>query len=145
MSKLFDQLKDAAREREGGILLDALARKQAANPAQAELPLPEAAAARLPQDVPPLGLQTAAPAGPETPSPKPPTVPAGSPPLSDKSPLVGVGLAAAIFAVAVVAWHAAPWRPPQKVRIQPETLKLDRKLDLDRAPPKGTTAPSRPS
>ena len=138
MSKLFDQLKDAAREREGGILMDALARKQAANSAQAELPLPQAAAARLARDEPLPAFESPPPANPEEQAARPP-------PVSSRSPLVGIGLAAAIFAVAVVAWHAAPWRAPQKVRIEPETLKLDRKLDLDRTPPKGTTAPSRPS
>ena len=40
MSKLFEKLKGAAREREGGLLLDALASKKAVEPAP--LPAPPA-------------------------------------------------------------------------------------------------------
>jgi hypothetical protein len=44
-----------------------------------------------------------------------------------------------------LAWNAAPWRAPQKLKIDPAELKLDRSLDLQRPSPKGTTSPSRPS
>ena len=70
-------------------------------------------------------------------------------PAAPGSPLGGIALAAIIFGVAVLAWHSAPWRAPQKMKIDPESLKLDRSLDLNRDPaltsPKGTTSPSRPS
>jgi len=141
LSKLFDQLKEAAREREGGILLDALARKQKApgSAAQAELPLPQAAAERLREaPEPPAGEPAAAGRGPASAMASRPVAPS-------RSSLAGIALAVAIFALVFFAWEAAPWRAPQKLRIEPESLKLDRTLDLQRAPSKGTTAPSRPS
>ena len=150
MSKLFDQLKDAAREREGGILLDALARKQrsdaaaqAGTPTQGELSLPEAAAARLPEELPVPAFESPSAATSVSPT-SAPSAKADATGAS-RSPIAGVALAALIFLVAFLAWQAAPWRAPQKVHIEPGSLKLDRKLDLDRSPSKGTTPPSRPS
>src|SRR5690242_10404086 len=60
---------------------------------------------------------------------------------ASRSSYAGIALAAAIFAVVVIAWNAAPWRAPQKIKIDPTDLKLDRSLDLQRPSPKGTTSP----
>ena len=123
MSKLFDQLKDAARSREEkspGLLVDALKRQQ-----EGVAPAPDAVAP-APDAVAP------AQAG------------AQSPP-SRISSFSGVGLAILIFAVAVLAWRAAPWVPPKKLKIDPSELRLDRSLDLQRTTPKGTSPAGRPS
>ena len=125
MSKLFDQLKDAARSREEkspGLLVDALKRQQqgAAGPAEAE---------------------AVAPAEPEAVAPA--QAGAQSPPRI--SSFSGVALAILIFAVAVLAWRSAPWMPPKKHKIDPSELRLDRSLDLQRTTPKGTSPAGRPS
>ena len=115
MSKLFDQLKDAARSREEkspGLLADALQRQKSA-PVEAAAPAPAA-------------------------------VPAATSSTRITS-YSGIGLAVVIFAVAVFAWHSAPFRAPQKLRIDPSGLKLDRTLDLQRTTPKGTSPAGRPS
>jgi hypothetical protein len=120
VSKLFDQLKDAARSREEkspGLLADALKRQQE-NAAGAEAVTPEAVAPGAPQEQRP-GTQF--------------------------SRFSGVGLAIIIFAVAVLALRSAPWTPPRKHKIDPSELKLDRSLDLQRAPSKGTSTGARPS
>ena len=129
MSKLFDQLKDAARSREEkspGLLVDALKRQQegAAGPAE-----------------PAEALVT--PGAPEAqrPGAQSPTAPA-TPRFSSFS---GVALAILIFAVAVLAWRSAPWVPPKKHKIDPSELRLDRSLDLQRTTPKGTSPAGRPS
>ena len=126
MSKLFDQLKDAARSREEkspGLLVDALRRqKEGATPADA----PEAAI-------------TADPGQPVTPPPPPPQF------LTRVSHFSGVGLALLIFIVAVLAWRSSPFNPPRKLKIDPSELRLDRTLDLDRISPKGTSPAGRPS
>ena len=132
MSKLFDQLKDATRNREEkspGILLEALQRSQTRDPNTAGETAPVAAPAAAPTD-------PVAPA----PSSVAPTQ-AGAP----SSSYAGIALAAIILAVAWLAWNATPWRAPQKVKIDPATLKLDRSFQLDRPSPKGTSTPSRPS
>ena len=148
MSKLFDQLKDAARNREEkspGLLVDALRRQQEASAAG------EAATG---EPVPPVDS-----GGPVTPGapqeqragaqPAAPLVtPAKAGPQASASRFSqysGVGLAIIIFAVAVLAWRAAPWSPPLKHRIDPSELRLDRTLDLQRAPSKGTSPAERPS
>jgi hypothetical protein len=123
LSKLFDQLKDAARSREGqspGLLANALQRQKAGQDASGTTPV-EAASA------------------PESPAASGGTTP------SRITSYSGIGLAVLIFAVAVFAWHSAPFRAPQKLRIDPSGLKLDRSLDLDRTTPKGTSPPGRPS
>ena len=135
MSKLFDQLKNAARDREErspGLLLEALQKSKASSPtgprgddvaaddSRAEAAVPSGARGATPDAA--VGLP-------------PPTSP----------PYLGIALAVAIFATVVVAWNAAPWRAPQKLKIDPTELKLDRTLDLRRPSPKGTTSPSRPS
>ena len=124
MSKLFEQLKDAARSREEkspGLLADALKRQQenaAVTPAQA-------------------GGQSAEPVTPAQAAPHFPS--------TRISQYSGVGLAIIIFAVAVLAWRAAPWTPPRKFKIDPAGLKLDRTLDLQRVPSKGTSPGRAPS
>ena len=123
MSKLFDQLKDAARSREEkspGLLADALQRQKSAPEASAADPAPS-------------------PAPPESPHP------AGTAAPRRISSYSGIGLAVLIFAIAVFAWHSAPFRAPQKLRIDPSDLKLDRTLDLERTMPKGTSPAGRPS
>jgi hypothetical protein len=125
LSKLFDQLKDAARSREEkspGLLADALKKQQQNR----------------------TGEVSSKPAPVE-----PPTVAdsAVSPPqlLTRVSHFSGVGLAVLIFLVAVLAWRASPFNPPRKLKIDPAELKLDRTLDLGRISPKGTSPGGRPS
>ena len=117
--------------------MGALAKKQAEDAAAAA-----AASASRPVDA----LATPAEPSPQSlgASPGTPAVEA-APRAASGSPLRGIALAAAIFGIAVLAWHSTPWRAPQKMKIDPESLKLDRSLDLDRPSPKGTTSPSRPS
>ena len=131
MSKLFDQLKDAARSREEkspGLLADALKRQQEAAPqAVSAAPSPESVAVAAPNR-----------------SPSPP--PSGTR-ISSYS---GVGLAVLIFTVAVLAWRATPWIPPRMLKIDPSELRLDRTLDLqrpgaERPASKGTSSPGQPS
>ena len=121
MSKLFDQLKDAARSREEkpspGLLIGAL-QKHHAPPAAAGEP-----------------VTPAAPQAEPRPAPSPTRI----------SSYSGIGLAVLIFLVAILAWHSAPFRPPAKLRIDPAGLKLDRSLDVDRITPKGTSPAGRPS
>jgi len=116
LSKLFDQLKDAARSREEkspGLLVDALKRQQEGGP-----------------------VTPGAPTEPVTPAAPSPTR------ISSYS---GIGLAIIIFLVAVLAWRSAPWSPPKKHRIDPSELKLDRSFDSQRIPSRGTSPPGRPS
>ena len=117
--------------------MGALAKKQAEEAAAAAA---TAASASAPAPVEPSRPSEVAP------YPAPQSLPAESqaPPPSGSS-LGGVALAAAIFGIAVLAWHSAPWRAPQRTKIDPESLKLDRSFILDRPSPKGTTSPSRPS
>jgi hypothetical protein len=113
LSKLFDQLKNAARSREKrspGVLLEALQNSQ-------QPVAPDATTSQQP--------------GPQS--------------SHAQSSYAGIALAVLIFAVAVLAWNAAPWRAPLKHKIDPSGLKLDRSLDLQRAPSKGTSPPGRPS
>ena len=119
MSKLFDQLKKAARTREEkspGLLLEALQKAQHA-----------------PSD------PIVASAEPVTPGAAPPQRPGA------QSPYTGVIVAAAILGIVVLAWNATPWRAPAKVKIDPSGLKLERKLDVERPSSKGTSPPARPS
>jgi hypothetical protein len=129
LSKLFDQLKDAARSREEkspGLLADALKRQQQNRTGEASSePTPVA---------PPTVADSAV------------SPPAASPQLLTRvSHFSGVGLAILIFLVAVLAWRASPFNPPRKLRIDPSELKLDRTLDLGRISPKGTSPGGRPS
>ena len=128
MSKLFDQLKVAARSREEnspGLLAGALKRQQQneAGEVPAE-PLPAAPAATDRAVV-------SSAASPQL--------------LTRVSHFSGVGLAILIFLVAVLAWRSSPFNPPRKLRIDPSELKLDRTLDLGRVSPKGTSPAGRPS
>ena len=130
MSKLFDQLKDAARSREEkspGILADALKRQHQRQAGEAA-PQPPAGNAAAGADP---ALAQPAPAAPQL--------------LTRLSHLSGVGLAILIFLVAVLAWRSAPFTPPRKLKIDPSELKLDRTLDLGRLSPKGTSPGGRPS
>jgi hypothetical protein len=133
LSKLFDQLKDAARSREEsspGLLANALKRQQenaaAVSPAQA--------GAQSPELVSPAQAGAQSAPWPAAPSPD-----------TRISRYSGVGLAIIIFAVAVLAWRSAPWTPPRKHKIDPASLKLDRALDLQRVPSKGTSPGGTPS
>jgi hypothetical protein len=135
LSKLFDQLKGAARSREEkspGLLVDALKRQQegAAGPPEAVAPAQAGAQSAVPTPVTP-GAPEAQRTGGESPS--------------RISSISGIGLAILIFAVAVVAWRSAPWVPPKKLKIDPSELRLDRSLDLQRTTPKGTSPAGRPS
>ena len=124
MSKLFDQLKDAARSREEkspGLLVDALRRQQEGGP-----------------------VTPGAPAEPVTPGAPEAQRPGAQVP-SRISSYSGIGLAIVIFLVAVLAWRSAPWSPPKKHRIDPSELKLDRSFDSQRIPSRGTSPPGRPS
>ena len=134
LSKLFDQLKKATRSREQkspGLLLEALQKAQRyrdpITPAEPGTPPGTEAAAAKPGTA-------AAPAQ------------AGSESLISKSPssYAGIFLALAILAIVWLAWNAAPWRAPEKIKIDPTGLKLDRTLDLqrqgvDRPTSKGTS------
>ena len=129
MSKLFDQLKDAARSREEkspGLLADALKRQQ------------QVQAGEVSPEPPPAG-----PADASAPAVSPPTAPPQL--LTRVSHFSGVGLAILIFVVAVLAWRSSPFNPPRKLKIDPSELKLDRTLDLGRVSPKGTSPAGRPS
>ena len=132
MSKLFDQLKDAARSREEkspGLLADALRRQQEA---AASAPDPVATPGPLVAPVPvvtPAGIKPGA----------------GSQLPTCLSQFSGIGLALLIFLVAVLAWRSSPFTPPRKLKIDPSELRLDRTLDLQRLSPKGTSPPGRPS
>lgn len=117
MSKLFDQLKGAARDREGGLLLAALAKAQQRKDGTSSPP----------------ATATAAPAKAGAKST-----------ASSHTPYAGIAVALAIFAIVILAWHSAPWRAPDRRKIDPATLKLDRNFDPERKP-QGTPAPSRPS
>ena len=135
MSKLFDQLKDATRNREEkspGLLLEALQRSQTRDPntAAETAPADSIAPAKA-------GAQSAE----NGPRPGAPTVAAGAT-SAPSSSYAGIILAAIILAVAWLAWNAAPWRPPHKVKIDPAALKLDRNFQPDRPSAKGTTAPA---
>ena len=138
MSKLFDQLKKAARgrrDRSPGLLLEALQKAQErrgdAPAAPASVVAPDSPAARSPVVAQPAGTSAAA------------SAPAAS--LASRSSYSGILLAVAIFLVVLVAWHSAPWRAPAKVKIDPTELKLDRSFDLQRQPSKGTSSQARPS
>ena len=133
MSKLFDQLKDAARSREEkspGLLADALKRQQ------------ENAVAGQPAATSAEGVTPAKAGAPSSPAAESTAAPFPGTRISRYS---GVGLAIIIFAVAVLAWRSAPWTPPRKYKIDPSELKLDRTLDLQRAPSKGTSPGGAPS
>jgi hypothetical protein len=124
LSKLFDQLKDAARsrgEKSPGILVDALRRQQDGASADVEPVAP----------APDNGARGQAPSGAQSP----------------KSPvsLSGIGLAVVIFLVAVLAWRSTPFTPPRKHKIDPTELKLDRSFDPQRVSPKGTSPAGTPS
>jgi hypothetical protein len=130
LSKLLDQLKDATRTREEkspGILLEALQRSQTRDP--------NTAAETAPVPAP-------APAGAPSPAAPAPNSVAPEPAGAQSSPYAGIVLAAAILAGAWLAWNAAPWSAPQKVRIDASTLKLDRSFQIDRPSAKGTTPPA---
>jgi hypothetical protein len=129
LSKLFDQLKDAARTREEkspGLLAGALKRQQE---------------------------NQAGSVSPEQPAVTPATIadrsvsqPVALPHLLTRvSHFSGVGLALLIFLVAILAWRSAPFNPPHKLKIEPSELRLDRTLDLGRISPKGTSPGGRPS
>jgi hypothetical protein len=131
LSKLFDQLKDAARSREEkspGILADALKRQHQRQAGEAGPPFAPAEATAAIAD--PARAQA---------TPEPPQL------LTRLSHLSGVGLAILIFLVAVLAWRSAPFTPPRKLKIDPSELKLDRNLDPGRISPKGTSPAGRPS
>jgi len=120
LSKLFDQLKKAARsrrDRSPGLLLEALQKAQD----------------RRDGPVAPEPVVTPA----ET------SAPAAFP--ASRSSYSGFLLALAIFLVVLAAWYSSPWRAPQKIKIDPTDLKLDRSLDLQRQPSRGTSSPARPS
>jgi hypothetical protein len=136
LSKLFDQLKKAARsrrDRSPGLLLDALQKAQE----------------RRDAPVAPVSVATPDPPGARSiGEPQPaiaPSVSAPAAPLDSRSSYSGILLAVAIFVAVLFAWHSAPWRAPQKIKIDPTELKLDRSLDLQRQPSKGTSSPVRPS
>jgi hypothetical protein len=135
LSKLFDQLKNAARgreERSPGLLLEALQKAKASSPTGANPPTGDDTPARP-------GAQAELPLAPDAPATTHPS------PTTAVNSYVGIALAAGIFTAVVIAWNAAPWRAPQKIKIDPTELKLDRTLDLQRPSPKGTTSPSSPS
>jgi hypothetical protein len=144
LSKLFDQLKKAARTREEkspGLLLEALKATS------------EAGQARPPADVAPASagaqspiVASAQPVTPGAASPNPVTPGAALPQRPGaQSPYAGIIIAAAILGIVVLAWNAAPFRAPAKVKIDPSGLKLERSLDLKRPSSKGTSPPARPS
>jgi hypothetical protein len=129
LSKLFDQLKDAARSREEkspGLLAGALKRQQ------------ENQAGGVPAEPPPVAAATVADRAASPPVAAPHL-------LTRVSHFSGVGLAMLIFLVAVLAWRSSPFNPPHKLKIDPSVLKLDRTLDLGRVSPKGTSPGGRPS
>ena len=129
MSKLFEQLKDAARSREEkspGLLADALKRQQENQGGGVGAELPPVAPATVTD---PHGNQPVA--APQF--------------LTRVSHFSGVGLAVLIFLVAVLAWRSAPFTPPHRLKIDPSELKLDRSIDLGRVSPKGTSPTGRPS
>jgi len=59
--------------------------------------------------------------------------------------VAGLAVAIAIFAVVIIAWHAAPWRAPDKAKIDPSGLKLDRNLDLTRTGDAARSSPPGPA
>jgi hypothetical protein len=133
LSKLFDQLKNAARDRtersSPGLLVEAMQRAKTSAPSVAD-----DTPASSPTPVEFSGAPAVAPVPGEGPSAS-----------ASRASYAGIALATAIFAAVVIAWNASPWHAPQKVKIDPADLKLDRSLDLQRPSPKGTTLPSRPS
>jgi hypothetical protein len=108
LSKLYDQLKQAARQRgeepEAGLLAQAL---QARRDAQSG----------------PLDPAAMAPAQPAA-APQ-----QAAPPPRRRFPRAPVLLTVAIFIAVLMAWRAAPWHAPAKLRIDPAALKLDSRLD----------------
>jgi hypothetical protein len=139
LSKLFDQLKKAAGSREQkspGLLLEAL--QKAASAAGPDRPTAEVAPAPIVASEPPVAPARAS-------AQSEPVAPGAATPQRAGAQYSGIALAILIFAVAVLAWHAVPWRAPTKVKIDPSELKLDRNLDLKRPSSEGTTAPRRPS
>ena len=112
MSKLFDQLKDAARSREaqppsseqGGLLGEAL-RKSRSHPRR-----------RVPNDQ----------RVPNDPPPPPPRLP------NLRSPAIALALAGVIFLFVTLSWYSNPWSAPPKKAWPGSGLKLDTKLDLKR-------------
>jgi len=134
LSKLFDQLKKAAGSREQkspGLLLDALQKAQSRVDADRGV-VPTAIVA-------PPATPGAAPPEPVTPGAATPQRPGA------QSTYAGAIVAAAILGVVVLAWNAAPFRVPAKVKIDPSGLKLERNLDLKRPSSEGTSPPARPS
>jgi hypothetical protein len=137
LSKLFDQLKKAARsrrDRSPGLLLEALQKAQETRDGPVA---PASAAAPESSSAPSFAAPDRAGA--------PAAVSAPAAPFASRSSYSGILLALAIFLVVVAAWYSTPWRAPAKVKIDPTDLKLDRSLDLQRQPSKGTSSPVRPS
>ena len=66
---------------------------------------------------------------PAAPPPAPPPVRGRSP-----HPFLALGLAGAIFAATLSAWHAQPWRAPAKGKIDAMPLKLERELKMKNGP-----------
>ena len=79
------------------------------------------------------------------PAARPQLAPSRAPEASARptSPLFALGLAVAIFAAVVTAWHTQPeLRDLPRPKLETQALKLDYGLDLDRKPsPAGTTPP----
>ena len=82
------------------------------------------------------------------PAPRPPLPetgrkrPASPAPPRAASPLLALGLAVAIFAGALSAWHSQPeMRFPARHKAEPGALKLDYALDLARPRRAGGTPP----
>ena len=75
-----------------------------------------------------------------------PASPRAAPASRKPGPLFALGLAAAIFAGAVLAWHAQPWRAPTKTKVDATSLKLDRELKMkpDPGAASGGVGTSRP-
>ena len=151
MSKLFDQLKDAARSRDKspGLLLEALEKSHGRDAATApdDPVAPASGSAARAQagaqsaEIGPRPSAAIAAAG-ATSADVPPAQAAAGETSAPSTSYAGIALAAAILAVAWLAWNAAPWRAPQKLKIDPATLKLDRSFQLDRPSAKGTSPPA---
>ena len=78
----------------------------------------------------------------------PPAAPRAPPPAQGRTPgpTLALGLAVAIFAAVVWAWHGQPFRIPPKGKIDATPLKLDRELKMKSGPSEppaqgGTTRP----